>query len=254
MRTPERVAITGAAGFLGKGLTSVLGAHFPLRVLDVVPAEGPWESRVGDVSRLEDALALCAGCSGLVIAHMVPSGPENYATPALPLDVNVKGTANLFHAAQVHGISRVVLISSIAVVQEPYDAGAFLRLDLPAAPRTLYGLTKSLQEEIARFYHRVHRMEIAILRPAYICDEDTVSDKYGNRRPTVNWQFIDPRDIAEAARLALVAPQLDCETFYLMGHPDADAHAEMPPLRQRLGWKARHTFERYPRDGEASPA
>lgn len=250
-RTPARIAITGAAGFLGRSMTAVLGEHFPLRLLDVVPVPGAWEdSRVGDVARLEDALSLCEGCSDLVIGHMAPNRPEVYGTPTIPFDVNVKGTANLFHAASVHGIKRVVLISSIAVVQGLHEAGKFLTRDLAATPLNLYGLTKALQEEIAQFYHRTKGLEVAVLRPAYICDEDSVSDKYGNRRPTVNWQFIDPRDIAEASRLALIAPQLSYEVFYLLGHPDAEAHADMGRLREFLGWKARHTFEKYPRDGE----
>ncbi len=249
-RTPTRVAITGAAGFLGRSLVQVLGEHFPLRLLDVVPIPGTWDSRVGDVSQLEDALSLCEGCSDLVIGHMAPNRPEIYGTPTLPFDVNVKGTANLFHAACTHGIKRVVLISSISVVQGHQNAGEFLTRDLSPDPRAMYPLTKVLQEQTAHYYHQAHGLEVAVLRPAYICDEDTVSDKYGRHLLTVNWQFIDPRDIAEATRLALIAPQLTYEIFYLLGHPDADAHAEMGRLREFLGWKAKHTFEKYPRDGE----
>lgn len=250
-RTPTRIAVTGAAGFLGRGITKVLGAHYPLRLLDVVAVEGPWESRVGDVSRMEDAMALCEGCSDLVIGHMAPQGP-NYGTPTVPFDVNVKGTANLFHAAQAHGIKRVVLISSVGAVHESHMAGTFLKADLPFGPANMYTLTKVLQEEIARFYHRTAGLEVAVLRPAYICDEDSLSDKYGKQRPTVNWQFIDPRDIAEAARLALTVPNLGYETFFLMGHPDAEAKADIQHLRDVLGWKAQHPFTKYPRDGEVS--
>jgi nucleoside-diphosphate-sugar epimerase len=248
---PTRVAITGAAGFLGRSMARVIGDQFPVRLFDVVPVPGEWEdSRVGDVARLEDVMSLCEGCSDLVIGHMAPNRPEIYGTPTMPFDINVKGTANLFHAADAHGIKRVVLISSIAAVQAHYNAGKFLARDLPWAPLGMYPLTKALQEQIAQCYHRTKKMEIAVLRPAYICDEDSVSDKYGRKSPTVNWQFIDPRDIAQAARLALVVPELGYEVFYLLGHPDAEAHADMKHLREFLGWKAQHTFEKYPRDGE----
>lgn len=47
---PTRIAITGAAGFLGRSMVAVLGEQFPLRFLDVVPVEGKHESRVGEVS------------------------------------------------------------------------------------------------------------------------------------------------------------------------------------------------------------
>jgi nucleoside-diphosphate-sugar epimerase len=253
-RIPARVAITGGAGFLGRSLTRILAEHFPVRVLDIVSVPGVVDCLVGDVSRLENALAVCEGCSDLVIGHMAPNQPEIYGTPTLPFDVNVKGTANLLHAAVVHGIKRVVLISSISAVEAQHLAGDFLTPDLPPSPLRMYPLTKALQEEVAKYYHRTQGLEVAVLRPAYICDEDSISDKYGKRRTTVNWQFIDPRDIGEAARLALTVPQLGYEVFYLLGHPDADAHADMHRLREFLGWKPRHTFEKFPRDGEPAPS
>jgi nucleoside-diphosphate-sugar epimerase len=249
-RTPTRIAITGAAGFLGGGLVKILGAHYPLRLFDVKTVEGPHESIVGDVSKLDDAMALCAGCSDLVIGHMAPQGPQNYGTPTVPFDVNVKGTANLFHAAVAHGIQRVVLISSGGAVQRHQEQNVFLTADLPYSPKVMYTLTKALQEQIARFYFENHGIEVAVLRPFYICDEDSLADKYGVQRPTVNYQFIDPRDIAEAARLSLIVPKLGYDIFYLLGHPDAETHADVKHLRDTLGWKPKHTFEKYPRDGE----
>jgi nucleoside-diphosphate-sugar epimerase len=248
LRQPERVAITGAAGFLGQQISNALAAQFPVRVLDIRKVDGPWESLEGSVAKLEDDVALCQGCTDLVISHMAPNRPEVYATPEMPMDVNVKGVANLFHAAAQCGVRRVVLISSITVVGLQQKNGEFLNRSLPPRPINLYSLTKTCQEAIAEYYHREAGLEVAILRPAYICDESTVTDKYGVRRQSVNWQFIDPRDIAEAVRLSLVAPDLKFETFYTVGHPDGDLHCDVRHTREFLGWKPRHTFEMYPRD------
>lgn len=250
---PTRIAITGAGGFLGRALVSTLGAEFPLRLMDVVLIEGKHESRVGDVSKLEDAKGLCEGCSHLVIAHMAPQGPQNYGTPTMPFDVNVKGTANLFHAAVAHGIKRVVLISSGASVMKHAAEKKFLTADLSLTPQGgMYPLSKALQEYIARFYFDNHGIEVSVLRPYYICDEDSLSDKYGKKRPSVNFQFIDPRDIAQAALLSFKVPKLGYEVFYLMGHPDAEEKADIQHLKDVLGWKAKHPFTKYPRDGEVA--
>jgi nucleoside-diphosphate-sugar epimerase len=233
-----------------------LSPHFALKLLDVqsvepsATVEGKFESRVGDVSKLEDALWLCDGCTDLIIGHMAPNRPEIYGTPEIPFDVNVKGTAQLFHAAVEKGVRRVVLISSISVVQTHLMNGVFLTADLPPTPVSPYALTKTLQEEVAAYYHRTKGLEIAVLRPALICDEDTVADKYGNSRPTVNWQFIDPRDIAEAARLALQIPHLGYQIFYPLGHPEAEKRADVAHLRKYLGWQPQHPFTKYPYDGE----
>jgi uronate dehydrogenase len=249
-RTPTRIAITGAAGFLGRGMVTVLGAHYPLRLFDVKAVEGPHESIVGDVAKLEDAMALCAGCSDLVIGHMAPQGSPNYDTPVVPFDVNVKGTANLFHAAWKHGIKRVALVSSGGSVHRHQLAGTFMTADLPFAPTNMYTLTKALQEFVARYYFDVHGIEVAVIRPYLICDEDSLGDKYGKVRPTVNYQFCDPRDIAEVARLAFEVPKLGYDIFYPLGHPDAVTKVDVKHLRDTLGWKPKHTFEKYPRDGE----
>jgi len=247
---PPRIAITGAAGFLGQRLVECLGQHFPLRLMDVQPISSEWETRIGSVSELDDAMALCEGCSHLVIAHMAPNRPGVYDTPTIPYDVNVKGTANLLHAAHVHGIKRVVLISSTGVVLG-HPTGTFLKTDLPGLPGLgAYCLTKLLQENIAEHFHREKGLQISVLRPGYICDEDSVTDKYGTKRPSVNWQFIDPRDIADAVYLSLIHPSLEFEVFYLIGHPDAEQHADIKRTKEFLGWLPKHTFEKYPRDEE----
>ena len=242
--------MTGAAGYLGRGMVKVLGEQFPLRLFDVQPITSEHESIVGDVTKLEDTMALCAGCSDLVIAHMAPNRPEIYATPTVPFDINVKGTANLFHSAVAAGIKRVVLVSSGASVQRAGVEKKFLTADLPHSPQVMYALTKSLQERIAHYYFENHGIEVSVLRPYMICDEDSLTDKYGRTRPTVNWQFIDPRDIGEAARLSLLVPKLGYEIFYTLGHPDAESHADVKHLREFLGWKPKHPFTKYPRDGE----
>jgi hypothetical protein len=58
--------------------------------------------------------------------------------------------------------------------------------------------------------------------------------------------MIDPRDIAEAVRLSLLAPSLSYEIFYISGHPDAEAQADLRFTREFLRWKPLHTFEKYP--------
>lgn len=243
-----KVLVTGAAGFLGVGMVESLAARHLLRLMDVVPFETPHERVVGDVCDWPAVRAAVQGVDAIVIGHMAPRQPGVYDTPGLPFDVNVKGTANLFAAAVEAKVSRAVLISSIGVVVGHQRAGTFLRRDLPPATVDLYSLTKSLQERVAEHYHQVAGLPVAMLRPAYVTDEDRLVDKYGRHPATVNWQFIDRRDIGDAVDAALRLPDLGCEVFYLLGHPDASAHADIRHTHERLGWKPAHDFTRYPRD------
>jgi nucleoside-diphosphate-sugar epimerase len=233
-----------------------LSGQFAVRAMDVQPMpEGPWKGIAGNATDAQDCMRLCEGCSALVIAHMAPNRPEIYATPTIPFDVNVKGTANLFEAAVAHGIRRVVLISSTGVVQGHTSAGEYLKRDLPAWPKSMYGLTKALQEEIAQYYHRQNGIEVAMLRPAHIINEDNLVDKYGKCLFDPSWGMIDPRDIAQAVRLALLSPNLGFEVFYTLGHPDAAEYADVQHTRDFLGWRPEHTFQKHSakRDGKVLP-
>lgn len=243
-----KILMTGAAGFLGRGMVEALAPKHTLRLMDVVPVESPHECVVGDVCDLETVRRAVAGMDAIVVGHMAPRQPGVYDVPTLPFDINVKGTAHLFHAAMETKIQRVVLISSIGVVVGHQRAKTFLRCDLPPATDGVYALTKSLQESIAEHYHRVAGISVAMLRPAYVADEDQLVDKYGRHPATVNWQFIDRRDIGDAADAALRLPDLGCEVFYMLGHPDAAEHADIARSHERLGWTPKHDFTKYPRD------
>lgn len=250
---PLRILVTGGAGFLGQALLSELKkAGFAVRAFDVVPvpeshADGV-EIVVGDVADAESVDRACTGCDALVMAHMAPNRPGVYVSSGTPFDINVKGCALLFEAAVKHGLKRVVLISSISVVDGHRANVAKLTNDLPACPVALYGLTKCLQEEIAAYHHRQSGLSVAILRPAYVTDEDTLTDKYGNRRPSVNWQFIDRRDVAGAAVAALRANGLTFGRYFVHGHPGAAEKLGVEATRAELGWSPKHTFSAYPDD------
>ncbi|NLF29911.1 MAG: NAD(P)-dependent oxidoreductase [Planctomycetes bacterium] len=238
-----KTLVTGAGGYLGRGLIVPFEGRHDLRLMDVVPFESPHEVLVGSVADLETCRKAVAGCDAMVIAHMASRQAGSYDTPVAPFDVNVKGTANLFFAAVEAGIRKVVLISSIGAVGYHQRKGTFLTIDLP--PRSggdQYSLTKICQEVIAREYHDNHGVAVAVLRPAYITDADSCKDKYGKEAHECNWQFIDRRDIGLAARLALELPDLGYEIFYTLGTPMAKERAEMAPIYERLGWKPQHPF------------
>ncbi len=246
-----RVLITGAAGYLGAGLIQAFAGRHELRLLDVVEtpcdAEG-CESLVGSVADLDCCREAMSGVDAMVIAHMAPRGRGLYASPAVPFEVNVTGTANLYTAARDAGVKKAALISSIVVVKRNQEAGDYLTRDLPPQSVTHpYGLTKVCQESIARQFHLCDGIASAVLRPAYITDEDLQADKYGREASEPNWQYIDRRDIGQAARLALELPDLGYEVFYVQGPPDADRHADLAYTRQRLGWAPEHDFTRLDR-------
>jgi UDP-glucose 4-epimerase len=79
--------------------------------------------------------------------------------------VNVAGFRRLIEVAARHAVRRVVWTSS-TVVYGPADAYGDVRVDERSikAPRTVYGLTKHLAEEVALFLAARHRIDIVGLR------------------------------------------------------------------------------------------
>jgi nucleoside-diphosphate-sugar epimerase len=245
-KTVGKLLITGASGYLGRSLCEVLGEDHELLRMDVSASPGLGEMITGSVCDRELLDSTCARADALVLAHMAPNRSAAYVWPDACVDINVKGVALALEAAVRHGIKRVVLISSVSVVWSHVLEKTFLERDLTSCPVDLYGLTKVLQENTARFYSQAKGLEIAVLRPAYILREDSLVNKYGEASRNVTWQCIDPRDIARAVRGALQAENLRHEVFYLMAGPGAESYADIAFTQHRLKWIPEHRFSGIP--------
>ena len=116
-----KVFITGGSGFLGINLIRALKRKGikDIQVLDIAEFDCPEKNEIqfikGDV-RNSEALALVIKGADVVI----------HAAAALPLyskeeiyTTDIEGTKNLLEAAHIHGVQRVIHISSTAVYAFP---------------------------------------------------------------------------------------------------------------------------------------
>jgi len=157
------VLLTGAAGGLGTALRPHLLARYgALRSSDVVPFGPPLageEIAIGDIADENFCDRLCTGAGALV--HL--GGRSTEDSWAVISRANIVGCFNMFDAARVAGIKRVVFASSNhAIGFHPSDQ----RLDATARqrPDSLYGVSKAFGEDLASLYVDKHGMEIACLR------------------------------------------------------------------------------------------
>jgi nucleoside-diphosphate-sugar epimerase len=215
--------------------------------MDVVDFETPHEKVVDTVADLDAVRRAVEGCEGIVIAHMASRQAGSYETPVVPFDVNVKGTANLYHAMMEREMKRAVLISTRGVLLPEPKADA-VPGEGPYHFEGTYVMTKIMQEVTARRYHDEFGIATTIFRPAWIVyDGKKVVTKYGEEVDVYRSSFMDPRDIGRAVLMALDLEDPKLEAFSL-GQDDSDAHLE--PIRKRLGWYPRHTFDGLPRPPE----
>lgn len=165
----ERILITGATGFLGSWIISVLAEqgvpviatdltddHHRLKKLRPDLPGDLVDVRTCDITRADDLDTLVEETRPTGIIHLAALQiPVCRERPALGATVNIIGHINVFEAARRFGVGRVVYTSSIAA--KPRGAAQ--------APSNLYGVFKKTDEEIARIYWQDHRLPSLGLRP-----------------------------------------------------------------------------------------
>ncbi len=149
------VAVTGAAGFIGRHLCARLrAAGHPVRALVRRPVggwgEGVDERIVADLADRDALARAAAGCDAVVhLAGRAHVLRETAADPGAAFHrANVDGTASALAAARAAGARRFVLLSSAAAVG-PADAGC-VDDATPARPASPYGASKLAAEELVR--------------------------------------------------------------------------------------------------------
>lgn len=196
----RRVLLVGAAGGIGSAIREGLAGRYGLmRLADIAPMTpaAPGEEAVH--ADLLDIPSLVAAMTGIdCVVHMagVPVEPEVNAWDQV-LPANIVGVHNLFEAARLARVGRVIFASS-------HHAVGYYRREppLPASvaprPDSYYGVSKVFGEAMGRMYADKFALQVLSLRiGAY---RDAPSDP---RHLSV---WISPRDMVELVRCGIDAP------------------------------------------------
>jgi UDP-glucose 4-epimerase len=154
-------------------VVDALGSTFEIRTLSRHPPEPglfqvPVTPFTGDICDTEQVCRAAAGAR--VIVHLAAllhiHNPPATARPEYER-VNVGGTAAVVDAAKVAGVSRLVLLSTIAVYG--HQRSVLLDESSPTHPDTFYGETKLAAERVALAARAVDGRPIAtVLRAAAV--------------------------------------------------------------------------------------
>jgi uronate dehydrogenase len=238
----DRLLITGAAGNIGtvlrEGLRDVTTA---LRLMDSAPIAGrPGEEVVsGDIRSLEDARRAAAGCDAVV--HLAAIADE--APFEAILDVNIRGTYNVFEAARLEGCRRLVFASSNHVTGF-HPVGEALTPEVPVRPDSYYGVSKAFGESLGRLYHDRHGLEVACLRIG------TFADRPRTERHLSTW--LSHRDAVQLVGRCLEAPSLG---FLVMYGASANRRSWwQSPGWEVIGYRPQDDAESYAAEVAGQPA
>lgn len=169
-----RILVTGGSGFIGqrvvngllsKGHQAVVFSRQP-RISSTQQQAGASMAR-GDIRIFSDLLKAVNEHQVDRIIHVAYAlTAEGEANPMLALQVNVLGASNVFEAARLTGVDRVVFCSSIAAYAAPdyYGDRPVTEDEDMMKPVSIYGATKVLNEFMASRFEVLYGTVTPVLR------------------------------------------------------------------------------------------
>lgn len=215
-----RVVVTGGAGRSG----TVIAAHLRSGGAEVLTADlvaprgGDAGSDIGshlyvDLGDLGETVELLRGADAVI--HLAGVWAQGVRTPTSTFQINVRTTFNVFEAAAIAGVKRVVWASTQAVTGSPWGPDNLpeslpINESLAARPRGTYALSKHVGEQIGPYFSEVRGLEVVGLRLAWMIHEggwDVVPVWQENplSRRFNAFVYVDVRDVASACAAAIEA-------------------------------------------------
>jgi nucleoside-diphosphate-sugar epimerase len=162
----RRVLLTGAAGYIGRLITFHLSEKYDWLLTDL---RRPADTRglrfvLADITDLNALRPVCKGAETVV--HLAGM-PDLKAAWEHLLPPNIIGVYNILQAASEAGCRRVILASSIHVV-DGYPAECDVRPDMAVSPLTLYGASKACGEALAACFTQQNNLSVLCLRIGWV--------------------------------------------------------------------------------------
>lgn len=197
----DRVLITGAAGAIGSALRTGLRAGWShLRLTDARPVQDPANNEECIAADVSDRAALERMMDGVsAVVHLTGVGGE-YTLEDL-FRVNCRGVFDVFEAARLAGVKRIVYASSNHAFG-CYPITEAVNPDLPPRPDSLYGAFKVYGETILRTYFDRHGIRPVSMRIG------TYRTLPIDQRSLATW--LSPGDVARLVDASLRHPDPGC--------------------------------------------
>ena len=291
----KKIIVTGGSGGAGAYVVQELVSH-GYQVLNLDRSEpredhAPWrETDLADYGEVRDAME---GADAVVAFAADPEPDFDFDTGAARFHNNTLCTYNVMNAACALGLESVVWASSETVLGFPFDDNQPLRVpvreDDPLQPQNSYSLSKVLCEELARRLNALHGIPMIALRLSNVLFTDrdhpanyaAIPGYWGDpwSRKFNLWGYIDARDAARGARLALESDVTGAEAYIVSAadtimmqdnatlmaavFPDVEIDPELGPYETLLsidkaakdfGWAPQHSWRTVLRREDLQPA
>ena len=219
-----KVVVTGGSGKAGRAVVRDLVDHgYDVLNVDLRrPAVALSRILQADLTDYGQTVEALHGADAVVHLGAIPA--PGLQTEEVTFRTNVTSTYNVFNAAMVLKLQRIVWASSETTLGLPFDRVqphyAPIDEDHPLYPESSYALSKVVGEEMARQVSRWSGMPIVGLRFSNIMEPEDYAafpgfqDDPGLRKWNL-WGYVDARDVAQSCRLGLEAGVQGAESFII---------------------------------------
>ena len=251
--TKVKVLVTGMSGRIGTALNNHLGHKYSFTGLTRNPMTGI-DNVTADVTDLDSITPHFKGHKTVV--HLAAALSDGYSIDDI-INRNVKGVYNVYEAARIAGVERVIFASSGNTIvgytlDSPYkeiEAGQYhlirdnwrriTHLD-PVRPNNPYGASKVWGEALGRYYSDYHGLSVLCIRFGWLPQENRPSD---DSRTYSVWT--SHQDAAQMVDLCIKAPdELRFDTFFCLSN-NKWGYRDLNHARETLNYEPIDNAEDY---------
>ena len=220
----NKILITGGSGLIGSVLNNHLKEKYKLVNLDIKkPISHSQDTIIGNMNILEDVKIASESADIIIHLGAVINVDSDWE---LVLKNNIESTRNVYEAAKINDVKKVIFASSNHAVglfenDSPYKEiveGKYEGLDpknikkvdknVSIRPDSYYGVSKSYGEAIGRYYYETFNIKSVNLRIGTVLNSDDPSTSI---RHFATW--LSHRDISQLVEKSIIH-NVEFEIFY----------------------------------------
>ncbi len=185
----KKIIVTGGAGFIGRHVSKLLVENnYEVHIIDILVDEFTGETlandillryfdetfitnniHVVDILDYEKILPLFKNAHAVIHLAAFISSPNSIQEPRKAFSTNIQGTINVLEAARINHCKNAIITSSGAV----YGSIDGIKKETDEVnPENPYGLSKYIDEQLAKMYNDLYKMNITFVRYSNVWGPD----------------------------------------------------------------------------------
>jgi NAD+ dependent glucose-6-phosphate dehydrogenase len=201
---PRTVLITGACGNIGRKLRDAWTDVYDLVLIDKVADDDDPDVIVADLEDPDDDWI--THFHGVDTVVHLAADPDADAPWDRLIGPNLDALANVFNAAALAGVERIIFASSNHVMGEYQDSGDEpITVELPPRPDSPYGVLKLVGERLGQSLARAFDLVFIALRIGWVQEArnrpETISNDWGKKLWLSNRDLVQLFDAAVEAEI-----------------------------------------------------